>query len=150
MNISELMSKEALVIQDSIPVHRMAQLFAKHEITGAPVINEHGKLVGVVSMSDLWRKRGGSDGKHDYYLNPSWGSVDLPDGHEETKVSDIMTNLIICADEDDDIERAADLMVIHGIHRVVVTKDEKVVGVITSTDLVREFRDRMKAAKQLR
>jgi CBS domain-containing protein len=152
MKISELMTKEALVIKDSVPTDRMAKLFAKHEISGAPVINDQGDLVGVVSVADLSRgKKGSSAGKSDYYLNPSWGTVTVEKETSDTvTVKDIMTNLIICAEEDDDIEVAADHMVNHGIHRVIVTRENKVVGVITSSDLVREFRNRMKAAKQLR
>jgi len=152
MKISELMTKEALVIKASVPVDRMTKLFAKHEITGAPVIDESGDLIGVVSMSDMARKTEGErQDKHEYYLNPSWGAIPTH-SHEEAQsktVGDIMTNLIIYAEEDDDIEVAADLMVNHGIHRVVVTKNNKVVGVISSSDLVREFRDRIRAAKRL-
>lgn len=152
MKISELMTKEALVIKQDVPTERMAKLFLKHQITGAPVIDKDGELVGVVSMSDLGRRRlEDMQNKTDYYLNPSWGTVAVTeDEHEERLVKDIMTNLIICAEEDDDIEHAADLMVNHGIHRVVVTKNDKVTGVITSSDLVREFRDRMRSARQLR
>ena len=148
MKISELMTKEAMVIRDSVPIQKMAKLFRKHEITGAPVIDDDGELVGVVSMTDLARRRteqlAEAEGS-DYYLNPSWGTVHLPETDpSEELVRDIMTCLIICAEEDDDIERAADLMVNHGIHRVVVTKNDKVTGVITSSDLVREFRDRLR------
>ena len=122
MKISELMTREALVVTKDIPVDRMIQLFAKHEITGAPVIDAQGEMVGVVSLTDVYRKS------------------------EVSTVADIMTHLLICAEESDDIEVAADLMVNHGIHRVVVTRDGKVTGVITAGDLIKEFRNRLKAA----
>ena len=124
MKISELMTPEALVVTKDIPVKRMIQLFAKHEITGAPVIDAKGEMVGVVSLTDVYRTS------------------------EASTVADIMTQLLICAEESDDIDVAADLMVNHGIHRVVVTRDGKVTGVITAGDLIKEFRDRLKAASR--
>lgn len=118
------MTLEALVVTKDIPVKRMIQLFAKHEITGAPVIDAKGEMVGVVSLTDVYRTS------------------------EASTVADIMTQLLICAEESDDIDVAADLMVNHGIHRVVVTRDGKVTGVITAGDLIKEFRDRLKAASR--
>lgn len=150
MKVEKLMSKEVMVVQEDTPVDRMIKLFRKHDITGAPVINEEGELKGVVSLSDLFRAEKGHD-SHEFYLNPSWSSVPH---HEEKEynstVKDIMTKLVIHVEADDDIERACDLMVDLGIHRLVVTREGKVVGNISSGDLVREFRDRLKAAKQLR
>jgi CBS domain-containing protein len=148
MKIEELMSKEVMVVQEDTPVKRMLKLFAKHDITGAPVINESGELKGVVSLSDLFRTGAAKD-SHEFYLNPSWSSVPHEEHAESTaKVADIMTHLVIFVEADDDIERACDLMTNHGIHRIVVTHDGKVVGMISSGDLVREFRDRLKAAKK--
>lgn len=121
MKIQELMTREALVVSAGTTIDRMMKLFAKHEITGAPVIDSNGEMVGLVSMTDLYRQK------------------------DASRVSDIMTKLLICAEEADDIEVAADLMVNHGIHRVVVTNQGKVTGVLTSGDLIREFRNRLRA-----
>lgn len=150
MKISELMSRVALVVQADISVARMAQLFAKHQISGAPVIDGEGHLVGVVSLSDLAKSSAAAQKHHaDYYLNPSWGDVHWHHDEADTlKVADIMTHTIISAEADDDIERAADLLVNHGIHRVVITRGKQVAGVITSSDLVKEFRRRLKAEKE--
>ena len=150
MKISELMSKVALVVQSDVSVARMAQLFAKHQISGAPVIDHEGHLVGVVSLSDLAKSSKAAQKHHaDYYLNASWGDVHWHHDEAETlKVSDIMTHTIISAEVDDDIERAADLLVNHGIHRVVITRGKQVAGVITTSDLVKEFRRRLRSEKE--
>ena len=150
MKVEDLMSSEVLVVREDTPVDRMIQLFRKHEITGAPVIDESQKLRGVVSLSDLFRAEGAHD-SHEFYLNPSWSMIPHHDDSKySSTVKDIMTKLVIHVEADDDIERACDLMVDLGIHRLVVTRQGKVVGNISSGDLVREFRDRLKAAKQLR
>ena len=151
MKVENLMSKEVMVVRENTPVDRMIKLFRKHEITGAPVIDESQKLKGVVSLSDLFRAEQSHD-SHEFYLNPSWSMVPHEDVESEysSTVKDIMTKLVIHVEADDDIEKACDLMVDLGIHRLVVTRGEKVVGIISSGDLVREFRDRLKAAKQLR
>lgn len=150
MTISEVMTKEVLAIQESTPVQTMLRLFARTEISGAPVIDHDGNLIGVVSLSDLARKRSRIfDSDKSFYL-------DIPiepeeaDKKEDTslKVSDIMTHLIISAKASDPILRAADLMVNHDIHRVVVTDQDKVVGLITSGELIRVFRDRLLEEQQ--
>lgn len=150
MKIREIMTKVALVVQEATPLERMIHLFSKHEITGAPVINKDGELIGVVSFSDLSRQGRKKDPhNHDFYLNASWGTVPSEEAPLPSEtVADIMTHLVISAEADEDIDRAADLLVNHGIHRVVVTKDGHVVGMVSSNDLVREFRDRLKAERE--
>lgn len=146
MKISEIMTKKVLVIRQETKVERMLELFSKHELTGAPVIDAEGNMMGVVSLTDL-RHRTKPDEKRQssgFYVNQSWGVVDLEPEEKDELVEDIMTNLIICAEEDDHIERAADLMTCHAIHRVVVTKQGVVTGIITSGDLVKEFRRRLR------
>lgn len=152
MNISEHMSKEVVVVKSTLPIEEMKQLFHKKRISGAPVVDDQEKLIGVVSLSDLSRSRPANKANDvGFYANPSWGTVNLPQDWEQADtVADIMTNLVIFADQDDNLERAADLMINHGIHRVIVTSEDKVVGVLSSFDLVKEFRRQMKASKQLR
>lgn len=149
MNISELMTPDPITVQETDKIEDVVKLLNKHHIGGAPVVDKAGTLTGVVSLTDVSKQ--GNSKETDYYLNPSWGTLHLgKEFFDKIYISEIMTHLAICAKETDDIERAADLMVCHGIHRVIVTKDDQVTGVITSSDLVREFRDRMFASKQLR
>lgn len=154
MTISKHMSKEVFVVSSESTIEEMTKLFEQHRISGAPVVDREQCLVGVVSLSDLSRQHTAKQANEvAYYANPSWGQIHFPVSAEEEKsetVKDIMTNLVISADAEDDLERAADLMVEHSIHRVIVTSAGKVVGVLSSFDLVKEFRRQMKAAKQLR
>lgn len=148
MKVEGLMTKEVLVVDEDTDVKRMVKLFHKHNITGAPVVGADGKLKGVVSLSDLFRTEKAQE-THEFYLNPSWSIVPRRETPEsKAKVADIMTNLVISVEAQDDIERACDLMTMHAIHRLVVTRQGKVVGMISSGDLVREFRDRLRVAKQ--
>ena len=147
MKIEELASAEVMVVREDTSVERMLQLFAKHNITGAPVIDGNGELKGVVSLSDLFRTDEAQE-SHEFYLNPSWSTVP----HHEVsaslaKVADIMTRLVIIIEADESVERACDLMTNHGIHRLVVTRQGKVIGMVSSGDLVREFRDRLRAER---
>lgn len=150
MKIEELMTKEVKVVGMDTSVEQMMKLFSKHGITGAPVIDEDKKLKGVVSLSDLFRTEKVGE-SHEFYLNPSWSFVPHEQAAQTTaKVSDIMTKLVISVEADEDIERACDLMTDLGIHRLVVTRQGHVVGMISSADLVAEFRSRLRAAKQMR
>ncbi len=150
MKVRELMTTKVGVVSEDTSVAELAKVLAKHQITGAPVVDEQKKLVGVVSLSDVARSAP-ADGPHKvcYYANPSWSGVDIPES-DQRRVGDIMTHIVIHVDAEDELERAAELMVNHGIHRVIVTHQKKIVGVITSMDMVKEFLERMRAAKQLR
>lgn len=152
MIIANLMSKNVVTVRPETPIQKLKELFHEHTISGAPVVDSRGSLMGVVSLSDLSREKPAEAAAEiSFYANPSWGTIHFPTaGGDAQTVADIMTNLVIAADQDEHIERAADLMVEHHVHRVIVTSAGKVVGVVSSFDLVKEFLNQMKAAKQLR
>lgn len=151
MKVREVMQTEVLTVRPHTPVKELVAGLEKHGITGVPVVNAEGELVGVVSFSDVARKSAVSDSVHhcEYYVNPSWGTVDLitPE-HGDKTVEEIMTKLVLDIDEDADLLQATELMTNFRIHRLIVTRQKKVVGVLSSSDLVKVLRDLLKKGSQ--
>ena len=123
-------------------------------ISGAPVVNKDGKLVGVVSLSDIVRNDElrtaivNDKQESDYYLS-GWednlNSDEIQELHLEEDdsltVRNIMTSLIFKVKETELISAMSDIMIGGRIHRLLVTRDEKVVGIITTLDMLKAIRD---------
>ena len=135
-------------------MHELANFFTEKMISGAPVVNKDGKLVGVVSLSDIVRNDErrtaivNDKQESDYYLS-GWednlNSDEIQELHLEEDdsltVRNIMTPLIFKVKETELISAMSDIMIGGRIHRLLVTRDEKVVGIITTLDMLKAIRD---------
>jgi predicted transcriptional regulator len=135
-------------------VEEVSQFFVDKAITGAPVTDEEGKFIGVVSLTDIvrydsmaemdWR----ADEPHDYYLH-GWEDRLAPEEissfHIAEKprayVRDIMTPMIFKVDENTPIQEVADTLIGGRIHRLMVTRQDRIVGIITTMDMLKVIRD---------
>lgn len=150
----DIMNPSIISVEEDFSVHELANFFTDKMISGAPVVNKDGKLVGVVSLSDIVRndeRRTAivTDKKEsDYYLS-GWednlNSDEIQELHLEEDdsltVRNIMTPLIFKVEETELISTMSDIMIGGRIHRLLVTRDEKVVGIITTLDMLKAIRD---------
>ncbi len=116
---SDVMVKEVLTVTDSTPLKEVAKLFGEKKITGAPVLNAQGELVGVISETDLIRK------------STSIGAW------SPSKAGQIMTRPAVTVAPSDTLQRVCELMFNRRIHRVVVAEGSKICGIITTMDVLR-------------
>lgn len=127
-------------------------------ISGAPVCDKSGKLIGVVSSTDLMRTASeesvSSDEDHAFYahgLDRRLSAEDLRGLHIEvtssTTVREIMTPLVFEVPPDASIHTVADMMARGRIHRVFVSHAGKIQGVVSALDLVRVLRDMTEPGK---
>lgn len=138
MKVRDVMSKSVVSVAPEDSFERLARLFNRLGISGAPVVDATGRLVGVVSKTDLIRGEweAAPRGFDDFLRLPG----DLPGPAEATgegTVGGIMSHAIVAVDEDDPVERAAALMDLHRIHRVLVTRQGRLSGVLSSLDLLK-------------
>jgi len=147
----DLMQTAVLVLNESDSLLEAHQFFLRHDITGAPVIDDNGLLVGVVSIRDLIRTE---DEDHDVsrtvadYFRESSGysnlGVDLDhlrEGLSDIPVSEVMTKDPICVAPDTSVREIAALIRKHRIHRVLVASPGpegqlEIAGIISLFDLV--------------
>jgi CBS domain-containing protein len=147
----DVMQTEVLVLNESDSLIEAHQFFVRHDITGAPVVDDDGLLVGVVSVRDLMRAE---DEDHDVsrtvadyfcespgYANLSVDLDHLREGLSEIPVSEVMTRDPICVESDSPVREIAALTRKHRIHRVLVASPGtdgrlEISGIVTLFDLV--------------
>jgi CBS domain-containing protein len=142
---SEIMSKDPTCVELWADVTRLARLLDADGISGAPVVDRQGRLVGVVSKTDLlhrWLERSDDyDPRFIFELMHADEDEDADepvDAETETpRVEDFMTEDPITVAPDDTLATIAARMADAAVHRVIVVDDDVPVGVITSMDIVR-------------
>ncbi len=145
----EVMTKDVLTVKSDWPLDHLAEFLIENAISGAPVLSPEGKLVGVVSMTDIVRhdiiplKEPYKDAKHVFYedlLAHEYGPSDAESfrfEHErDILVENIMTPMVFNAEEETPATDIADMMIRGRIHRIMITKDEKLTGIVTALDLL--------------
>lgn len=158
--LASLMTSEVVAISPDASVAELEALLHEHRISGVPVVDPaSGDLLGVASQADVIRHFCGpgtdlassADGVTSYHQTLWFDlfATPIPADRKETPVRDIMTPYVYFATESATIEEALDLMLEHRIHRVVVTRQQRLVGVVTSMDLLRSYRSSLTTQSRL-
>lgn len=143
--VADWMSRELVTVTPSTPLAEAVKLLVDRSISGLPVIDDAGKLVGVISESDLmWREQGLEQppymiflGGVIYFKNPLTYDRDLHKALGQT-VGEVMTAQAISISEHTTLPEAARLMHDRKIHRLPVVDDRHhPIGIITESDIVR-------------
>ncbi|WP_373538916.1 CBS domain-containing protein [Chamaesiphon sp.] len=143
--VADWMNRDLLTVTPSTPLADAVKLLVARHISGLPVIDETGKLVGVISESDLmWREQGLEQppymiflGGVIYFQNPLTYERDLHKALGQT-VGEVMTPHAISIAANTSLSEAARLMHDKKIHRLpVVDEQNHPIGIITESDIVR-------------
>ena len=144
----DLMTTDVKTVEADWPIDRVAQFLIDHDISGAPVVDDD-QLVGVISLTDLARHNSSagesvSERPTAYYrheLEGQYSDEDLDNLHltegDETTVEHVMTPQVYDVNEHTSIQQVAQVMHRGGIHRVFVTQDGEVRGIITALDMLK-------------
>ena len=138
----DVMRKRVVSIKPEMLVQEVAKVFDDKGISGAPVIDNHGHLLGVVSKSDLVHHQRDGEGDHFSFYKAGSGVEVLPKGYhmelpDRTRVREIMTPMIIQAEESTPVPDIAKMMRKKHIHRVFIMEGKKMIGVVTTMDLLK-------------
>lgn len=128
-SVGELMTPDPIVIDESASVDDAVRLLEENEITGLPVVDRDGVLVGVISQTDIVRARAVA------HLWHRWPGL---------RVRHLMHAPALTADRAMNMEEAAQLMERAHVHRLIVVDDDQMtpIGIISTTDLVRSLAHR--------
>ncbi len=119
LKIEDVMIEEVISVPEKAAVRKAAELMNKHEI-GCLVVVKKRKPVGIVTETDMVRK-------------VILGSIDP----KETNVAQIMSTPLVVGDPKMDFDEAARIMRTRKIKKLPVVKKGRLVGLITTTDMVR-------------
>jgi CBS domain-containing protein len=145
LTAADVMTREPVCVMPSTTLRELIRTLSEHEISGAPVVDVEGRLVGVVSKTDLMRRcLDEADERTPAYL------VELAGADEEEQeinperlivVEDFMSSEPVTATPDEPVAVLAERMAGARVHRLIVIGEGEVpVGVVTSLDLLRVWR----------
>ncbi|MER8537350.1 CBS domain-containing protein [Mesorhizobium sp. M1005] len=131
MKAKDVMSPNIVAVSPDHSVRHAARIMLDHRISGMPVVDDKGRLAGIVSEGDFLRRS-----KLGAPVFPIGAPRSYVKGHS-WKVADLMTSDVIVADEETPIARIVALMQEHGIKRIPVMRGQRLVGVVSRADLLR-------------
>ena len=126
MTVAELMQRDVKTVSGDATVAEAIVALADGHISGMPVVDGTGKVIGVVSSTDVLAAEAETD-------DPIARQALL----EDTTVRDIMTPRPFTVRPDEEIGEAARQMLYGEVHRLFVAEGDKLVGIISTTDIVR-------------
>jgi CBS domain-containing protein len=143
----QIMSKDVIVLEENTLVTEAINTLTTKKITGAPVVDGYGRLIGVMSLTDVLEKNfakkdNDNNNATGVFYTRDWEEVDSLNvenkkDFENLVVRDIMSHITLTANEDTPVVEMADMMMSYRIHRLIVTNDEKVVGIVTTMDMLK-------------
>ncbi len=143
--VADVMSSNPIVVQGETPLKEAIQILAEKRISGLPVVDDGGKLVGIISETDLmWQETGVTPPAYIMFLdsviflkNPAAYERDLHKALGQT-VGEVMSKNPITTKSNQLLKEAAKMMSDRNVHRLPVLDTEgKVVGILTRGDIIR-------------
>jgi CBS domain-containing protein len=145
MRAHQIMTRQVITVRPDASIVEAAKIMLGHHISGLPVVDEAGRLVGIVSEGDFLRRQEIGTPRR----RARWLQLLLGPGHAATefvhehgrKVRDIMTADPKVVDEDTALADVVQQMEQNGIKRLPVTRGEHIVGIVTRKNLLRAVAD---------
>jgi CBS domain-containing protein len=141
MNVSDVMTKAPVIVRSDAYLQEAAALMVEHRVSGLPVLDDTGTLVGLLTEGDLIRRAElGTAG-----TQPGWLSTFLSRGRAAQdyvhthglKVGEIMTREVITTFPDTPLAEVVDIMVSQQVKRLPVLQNHRLVGIVSRADLLR-------------
>src|SRR6478735_1042227 len=140
MKVSDVMTRDVVTVEEDTPLKDVAELLLEHDISGVPVVYE-GRVVGVVSETDILYKERGPEGEPRGTI--SW-LLDAPDANFRRKLAartagEAMSAPPVTIRPTRPLAQAAAMMLEHRVNRLPVVQGDRLVGLVTRTNMVRAF-----------
>ena len=140
MRVKDVMTPKIISVGADETVVNAARLMLRHQISGLPVIDKEGELVGIVTEGDFLRRGElGTQRRRPKWLEFVLGPGKLAQEYVQAsskKVEDVMTPDPQTIGEDESLETVVDMMERHRIKRIPVTRGGRVVGIISRANLM--------------
>lgn len=147
----EIMTPSIKAVPQNWTMDRLARFLTDNEITGSPVTDDNGDIVGIATLKDItefrWNASRSDTGPR---LTPEEEiearrlrmAIFEEMGKVPVEVRDIMTPIVLSVDEQTPVRDIANIMMREHLHRIFVTSDSKITGIITTYDMLKLISDK--------
>jgi CBS domain-containing protein len=142
MRAHHIMTRKVTTVRAGTAILEAANLMLQHHISGLPVVDEVGRLIGMISEGDFIRRSEiGTQRPEirwlDFLMGPGKSALQFVQENGR-KVGEIMTkDGLITAEEDQPLEALVRLMERHHVKRLPIVREDRLIGIVTRTDLLR-------------
>jgi CBS domain-containing protein len=129
MQAKDIMTKNVVVLKADAKIFETIDVLVGNKISGAPVVNAEGKIIGIVSEKDLLIALD--------FLGEKKAAM--------AQVHEFMTRDVILLSEETSIKEISQTLVRENIKRIPIVKNEQVVGIVARRDILRAIREQTKS-----
>lgn len=143
----DIMSVNVVTINENASIEELSALLIEKKISGVPVVNDDGIMVGIATEGDIIVKD--TDLHFPRYFKLLDGIIYLESltkfknnlrKHLAIKVGEIMTRKVVSASKDTPVPDIAEMMVNNRVNRIpIVDEEDRPVGIVTRADIVKSF-----------
>ncbi len=139
MRVRDVMQKNVIAVRPELTYEEAGRLMVEHNVSGLPVTDENGGLVGIISEKDLFKALYPGEAEFAVAMDQAYEDQEA----RETNVSEMrkhpvsryMTKRVLTLSPDTPILRAGGIMLAHHVHRMPVVEDGKLVGIVSREDI---------------
>ncbi|HTV87660.1 MAG TPA: CBS domain-containing protein [Stellaceae bacterium] len=147
MKLGDIMTRPAITVGPETTIAAAAQLMVQRRISGLPVVDAAGTVVGIVTEGDLLRRAElGTERRHrrwlEFIISPGRLASEYAGAHAR-KVGQVMTEDVISVGPQDPLDAAVRLMQRRHVKRLPVIDGGRLVGIVSRADLVRALADEL-------
>ena len=141
MNAADIMTQPVVSVAPEDTIAHAARLMLQHRVSGLPVTDKSGTIVGIITEGDLLRRAElGTERRRrrwiELLIGPGRLAGDYADTHGR-KVGEVMTSTVVSVRPPDALSDVVELMEKRHIKRVPVVDNERLVGIVSRANLVR-------------
>jgi CBS domain-containing protein len=140
MKVKDVMTSPVISVEPDSPIAQAIRIMMQRRISGLPVVDKQGRLVGMVTEGDFLRRaETGTQRRRPRWLEFLIGPGKLADEYTRShgrKVGDVMTADPVTVSEDTLLDEVVRAMEKHGIKRLPVLRGEAVVGIVSRANLL--------------
>lgn len=147
----DIMTRDVITVTKDQTVNQVIEILMDKNISGLPVVDENGKVIGIVTEGDLIYRSKKLEIPRYFTILDSYIFLDNTKKMEEQirkmvgyRVKDIMTSEVIVVDAEETVEEIATIMTKKNVNRVPVIQEGMLVGIVTRRDIIRAYASDLK------
>ncbi|MEY4731330.1 MAG: hypothetical protein RL681_276 [Candidatus Parcubacteria bacterium] len=139
MKIRDVMESKVIAVRPDTTYEEAGRLMIEHDVSGLPVTDAEGRLVGLISEKDLFKALYPGEAEFAVALDESYQDQEMQEANvndmRKHLVSRYMTKRVLTLAPDTPVLKAGGIMLAHHVHRIPVVDNGKLVGIVSREDI---------------